>query len=214
MEYFNRYPKGDAIAKDYSGMNIGLALSGGADSALLLYLLAKMVKDRALSSDIICMHGIDTTMKIAVQPAEQIVEYVRNKFKNVNIILETFSYAIDPKKLNKNDYHQPYYNEYMKRHNIPKIIRAVTQGMPNSGRPIVDRDIPPEKLIKYSKDDITLPFGAVDKKWIKLQYRYYGIVDLANITVSCIADQKEPCRECWWCKERFWGFGNYDGGIQ
>ena len=214
MEYFNRYPKGDAIAKDYSGMNIGLALSGGADSALLLYLLAKMVKDRALSSDIICMHGIDTKMKISVQPAEQIVEYVRNKFKNVNIILETFSYAIDPKKLNKNDYHQPYYNEYMKRHNIPKIIRAVTQGMPNSGRPIVDRDIPPEKLIKYSKDDITLPFGAVDKRWVKLQYRYQGIMDLANMTVSCIADQKEPCRECWWCKERLWAFGNYDGGIQ
>ena len=214
MEYFNRYPKGDAIAKDYSGMNIGLALSGGADSALLLYLLAKMVKDRALSSDIICMHGIDTNVQIAVQPAKQIVEYVRNKFKNVNIILETFSYAIDPKKLNKNDYHQPYYDEYMKHHNIPKIIRAVTQGMPNSGRPIVDYDISPEKLIQYSKDDITLPFGAVDKKWIKLQYRYYGIVDLANMTVSYIADQKEPCRECWWCKERFWAFGNYDGGIQ
>ena len=93
MEYFNRYPKGDAIAKDYSGMNIGLALSGGADSALLLYLLAKMVKDRSLSSDIICMHGIDTNVQIAVQPAKQIVEYVKNKFKNVNIILETFSYA-------------------------------------------------------------------------------------------------------------------------
>tara|TARA_R100000541_G_scaffold49349_1_gene56510 strand:- start:98 stop:580 length:483 start_codon:yes stop_codon:yes gene_type:complete len=160
------------------------------------------------------MHGIDTNVQIAVQPAKQIVEYVRNKFKNVNIILETFSYAIDPKKLNKNDYHQRYYDEYMKHHNIPKIIRAVTQGMPNSGRPIVDHDIPPEKLIQYSKDDITLPFGAVDKKWIKLQYRYYGIVDLANMTVSCIADQKEPCRECWWCKERFWAFGNYDGGIQ
>ena len=94
MQYFNRYPE---------GMNIGLALSGGADSSLLLYLLAKMVKDRSLSSDIICMHGIDTNMQIAVQPAEQIVEYVRNKFKDVNIILETFSYALDPKNENKDD---------------------------------------------------------------------------------------------------------------
>ena len=173
-----------------------------------------MVNDRNLSSDIICMHGIDTNQKIAVQPVEQIVEYVRNKFKDVNIILETFSYAINPKNLNKNDYHESYYDDYKKRYNIPKIVRAVTQGMPNSGRPIVDHDISPEKLIQYSKDDITVPFGAIDKKQIKLQYRYHGIVDLANMTVSCIADQTQPCRECWWCKERFWAFGNYDGGIQ
>ena len=205
MQYFNRYPE---------GMNIGLALSGGADSSLLLYLLAKMVKDRSLSSDIICMHGIDTNMQIAAQPAEQIVEYVRNKFKDVNIILETFSYALDPKNENKDDYHKPYYNEYKKLYNIPKIVRAMTQGMPDSARPIVTNDITPEQLIEYSKDDITVPFGAVDKKWVKLQYRYHGIMDLANMTVSCIADQTSPCRECWWCKERFWAFGNYDGGIQ
>jgi len=216
MEYFNRYPKGDAITEDYSGMNIGLAISGGTDSALLLYLLAKMVSDRNLSSDIICIHGIDTNMKIAVSKplVEKIIEYVRNKFPNVNIILKIFYYAIDPDILNKNDYHQPYYDDYMKLYNIPKIIRAITQGMPNSGRPIVDHDISPEKLTMYSQDDITVPFGAVDKRWVKLQYRYHGIMDLANMTVSCISDQTTPCRTCWWCKERFWAFGNYDGGIQ
>jgi NH3-dependent NAD+ synthetase len=41
MQYFDNYPNNE---------NIGLSLSGGADSALLLYLFAKMINDRKEST--------------------------------------------------------------------------------------------------------------------------------------------------------------------
>ena len=56
MHYFDTYPDNE---------NIGLSLSGGADSALLLYLFAKMVSDRTFYGikpvEIHCLHGHDTS---------------------------------------------------------------------------------------------------------------------------------------------------------
>ena len=23
----------------------------------------------------------------------------------------------------------------------------------------------------------------------------------------------KPCKECWWCREKKWAFGMYDGGV-
>ena len=52
-----------------------------------------------------------------------------------------------------------------------------------------------------------------NKKLLDLftQYEKYGIMDLSLLTVSCIGDPG-PCSKCFWCKERKWAFGNYDGG--
>ena len=43
--------------------------------------------------------------------------------------------------------------------------------------------------------------------------------NLFPITWSCISygDKTDywthPCKTCWWCKEKLWAFGSYDGGV-
>ena len=214
MEYFDKYP---------SNENIGLSLSGGADSALLLYLFAKMLHERQDPVEIHCIHGHDTSYVHQQSDivAQRVVEYVQRKYPNVSISLHITQYHLTD-DTSKEVYHKPFYEAMKELWDLPHIVRGTTQGMPESYRPsnmyehtIPNADPSPEELIKFSQTTPVVPLGAVDKRWVKLQYRYQGIMDLGNITASCIADIPDaPCRECWWCKERFWAFGNYDGGIQ
>ena len=43
--------------------------------------------------------------------------------------------------------------------------------------------------------------------------------DLFPLTMSCIGFEKEtnyftePCKKCYWCHEKKWAFGCYDGGL-
>lgn len=56
------------------------------------------------------------------------------------------------------------------------------------------------------------PFANLDKKGIKELYDHFNLMDtLFPITKSCEAktyDWSTPhCGTCWWCHERYWGFG-------
>jgi|TARA_B100000214_G_scaffold326295_1_gene264255 hypothetical protein len=64
------------------------------------------------------------------------------------------------------------------------------------------------------------PLMFVNKKFIAQCYKDYNLMDkLYPLTASCIgyADTTnyftEPCKTCWWCKEKLWAFGSYDGGV-
>lgn len=54
------------------------------------------------------------------------------------------------------------------------------------------------------------PLINIDKKGVKQLYDHFNLTDsLFNLTRSCVAEQKigdQPCGDCWWCKERLWGF--------
>jgi 7-cyano-7-deazaguanine synthase in queuosine biosynthesis len=66
----------------------------------------------------------------------------------------------------------------------------------------------------YTKHPYEFPWSIVDKKFIAAQYKKFGIEELSTLTNSCIISSKSPCKKCWWCKERYWAFGSYDGGIK
>ena len=64
------------------------------------------------------------------------------------------------------------------------------------------------------------PFRNVDKKWVFGMYEKFGLLDtIYPITQSCIGHAKEtqyftvPCKQCYWCHEKLWSFGSYDGGV-
>ena len=67
------------------------------------------------------------------------------------------------------------------------------------------------------------PFDNVNKKFIAELYKneHYMMDEVYPLTASCISDNaldtnywQLPCKRCWWCKERYWAFGSYDGGVQ
>ena len=64
-----------------------------------------------------------------------------------------------------------------------------------------------------------MPFINIDKKFIAGLYEQFNLIDTLFLsTMSCIGFKKEtknftePCRKCFWCYEKKWAFGCYDGG--
>ena len=64
------------------------------------------------------------------------------------------------------------------------------------------------------------PYEYVDKRFVADMYHKYNLMfELFPITSSCVeyAEKTDyftkPCKECWWCREKKWAFGMYDGGI-
>jgi len=58
------------------------------------------------------------------------------------------------------------------------------------------------------------PFVQEDKSYVKMMYEKYGVLNtLFPLTASCIGfpyetdNGQKPCRNCVWCKERLWAFG-------
>jgi hypothetical protein len=94
-------------------------------------------------------------------------------------------------------------------------------------------NVPQEQVLsmldKYGKktentDDciimISRFLGNVDRSFVA---EYYNKIEflkkLFPLTKSCISSNitdtvswTKPCMKCWWCKEKFWAFRQYDGG--
>lgn len=203
IDYFKKFP--DNIE------NIGISLSGGTDSALILYMLVQMIieRDQVGLVHIYPIHGYDTvrTQTYSWEAAEAIVEYINRP----DIIKPVYVFAYEKtEKLSKEYYWKANHEYMMRRYNIPFIIRGVTQGMPDDDRPLAKGDADSKRLHHIAKTTWILPFGSVDKKYIAEQYRKLDLDDMYKLTVSCIEDTPDPCKKCWWCKEKHWAFGSYD----
>ena len=64
------------------------------------------------------------------------------------------------------------------------------------------------------------PFINVNKKFIAELYKQYNLMDdIFPATQSCTGYAyytdywTKPCKECFWCHEKKWAFGCYDGGV-
>lgn len=57
-----------------------------------------------------------------------------------------------------------------------------------------------------------LPFVNINKQKIAELYRELGIEELYKLSRSCesLTINDRHCGTCWWCKERIWGFGYLD----
>jgi hypothetical protein len=60
------------------------------------------------------------------------------------------------------------------------------------------------------------PLKNVDKKFIAGVYKEHNLMDeLFYLTGSCVASPLDQnwtdtaCGSCWWCKEKYWAFGEY-----
>ena len=210
VDYFWHFP--------YEIENIGLSLSGGMDSALILWCLVEMLKGREhLGKDvkIWCTHGYDITRTKthSYEAAQRVLDWIKWHHKDTTMIqpLHVFGYEKN-KNTSKEVLHYANYEYIQRRYKVPFIIRGVTQGW-DKDRPLAKSgDKNEEELKEIAKTTWILPFGAVNKKFIAYQYKRHALEGLKAITVSCIADSPKPCQKCWWCQERFWAFGDYDGG--
>jgi hypothetical protein len=210
LDFFEKFPVG------YE--NIGLHLSGGADSALLLYCLVKMVEERDTITSIYPITGYDVTTPdiITYESAQSIIDWIQNKTK-CNFIKPLIVLPYMNKDDTKDEMVRVGRRYLNQRYGCEVTIDGTSLGMQDSPRsgPIgyewVDDQSIRSLAVKYPYQ---FPWSTVNKKFIAAQYKKFGIEELSNLTNSCIVSSKSPCKECWWCKERYWAFGSYDGNIQ
>jgi len=208
---------------------IGISISGGADSALLAYLIcSNTTADIHFTSQI----RLWRTRPWQEYIADDVISWFMNRFDNKfyvhkNLVppemeephttLITDEYG---KEKPGNRIILRSHNEYIaNKYNLDALYAGLNKN-PDIDIPgkVPERDeghIPPHFI--HNGIDICHPFVYTKKDWIIKQYYKNGIEDLLNLTRSCEGEFKgldystytpgdtvPICGKCFWCKEREW----------
>lgn len=194
------------IPVDNNWSDIAISLSGGADSALLTYLLCNIVHPS------VNFHIISHTRMWKTKPwqsydSKVVLLYFQEKFPNRKFIKHTgfvapeFEYSnTGPsltdeygKKVSGDNIQIRAFSEYIcVSNNINAYYNAVTRN-PRE----INLGGMPERNIEKTEDNTHLeimdhlgvkvlhPFRFIEKSWIIKQYKKFNILDLFNLTRSC-----------------------------
>jgi hypothetical protein len=215
---------------DSEWSRIGISISGGADSALLAFLICSESKAE--------IHFTNQIRLWRTRPwqeyiADRVIDWFKNRFNNKffvhkNLIPPELEWAdkgptiIDEygKLKSGNQIILRSHNEYIaNKYNLEALYGGINLNPDISiSGSLADRErghIPPH----YIHDGIHIchPFVHTKKDWIIDQYYKNNILDLLELTRSCEGEftginyktyqpgQNVPtCGECFWCKERRW----------
>ncbi len=184
---------------------IGVLFSGGADSSLMLYQISKTHPNSELYL------YVGSRLDDGQYHLDN-VDKILNELKISNIkayAIYTFKDRAEGKA--KRDKLRKKFAEF---HNLDCYINGFTRN-PSEYLGEVADDTRNQKLEKVvtTKNGLTMyrPLADLDKKDIAKRYKEYNLLEtLFPLTISCEATQPpRPCKECWWCKERHWAFGEY-----
>ncbi len=203
----------------YDG-NIGVMVSGGVDSAILLYYLMKH------SNETIHIYTLASNLKYRRNAiiAPRVVEKCIELTGNINVVHHiSYNENAGPGTLNNS----AEWEEEALTRMISIGYGGVTMNPPDaiadSFAPELDRQLSRsdsgDNDLFYSDNKFYTPWANTNKKGIAKMYREENLMDsLFPITRSCEYDPtceyfdkiKDPqlghCGECWWCKEREWAF--------
>jgi len=196
---------------------IGIRISGGADSSLLAYMMAVYKRDYRPDIDLFPMtvvHPLKTYQAIFAQGAlNKITELTGVKFEQLDAYYSEYKEPydfLDQQRMASEDWHD---KRNIHAHVMGETINPPIEAelaefgfVPNGGRdPSRDNLVNDPNVLKQRI------IRNLNKKAIAELYRHFGILeDLFPITRSCeknTDDFSEHCGRCWFCKERFWGFG-------
>lgn len=228
--------------------NVLVALSGGTDSALMLWLLCQIMPEKR----IVCHTGTDISKDPFVgEYASEIFDWMKEQYPKVNLIHE--KYDFDSSLLEHIQQARKEIEEAEDKSIFPTVwghAKAVSSRKPKSiirkkyditlsmhgiskNPPIEVQEemgfvhvAEPRRNQEYDEIDYKSngkmhckPFVNVDKKFIAALYEQFGLMKtLFPLTMSCIGNGpatdwfQKPCKKCFWCYEKKWAFGCYDGG--
>ena len=207
---------------------IGISLSGGADSALLAYLILDNTDADIYFTTQVRMWKTRPWQRYI---AQDVVAWFRERFSNRIEHIEGFippemeepntTFITDEYGASKpgNRIILRAHNEWITHtHNLDAWYAAVTKNPEDIlGGPVERYEGVLPLHMKHMGIDICHPFVYTTKDWIVKQYYENNIQDLLDITRSCEGEfdnldyttytprQVVPiCNECFWCKEREW----------
>ena len=113
-----------------------------------------------------------------------------------------------------------FYEDYHKGFDTPNVM-GHTECTVEEASNLYERDPEVKRRESGTKAGYrmwAIPFNNKDKKFIAELYKNLGVLDsLFPLTRSCENNQhylpdpnnEKHCEKCWWCLERYWGFGRY-----
>lgn len=217
--------------EDWKG--IAISVSGGADSALLAYLLCDLAYEHDTTIHIINHVRMWKTRPWQQYDAERVYKWLFQKFyhtkfkRHINFIAPEIEYGnIGPtltdeygKQVSGDNIQQRAYAEFIcHKHDISAYYNAVTcnprlaefNGMRERNLESTDENKHLEYMIHMNRV-ASHPFRFVDKAWIIKQYKRLDLIDLLGITRSCEGEFKgtdytnyKPGQYVPICGECFW----------
>ena len=218
MQYKNKFGT-IQVMKDgdlFRGKTLALSMSGGADSTMLCYLLAKTSQRHNLQITIQPYNGYDTWAPIDSASVPRIIKFIRKKFPAVDIqwpLSTVFNTNGNHAPNDKNMYIGPLIDKLEAHNVVDEVMNGISMGPPlevqqtfkDWDNKINVRRLPGYHLwneVERAIDHLS-PFKHVDKRFVVQCYKDFGIEKLLRMTNSCTAPQGN-CSECWWCQERNW----------
>jgi len=187
--------------------DVAISVSGGADSALLSYMVCELAKEHNITVHIINHVRCWKTKPWQQHDAERVYKWLFQRFyhttfkRHTNFIAPELEYGnIGPnltdeygKCVSGDNIQQRAYAEYIcKKYNINAYYNAVTRN-PRQAKfnGMLERDLEPTEENKHLEYMVHLdvvashPFRFVDKSWVISKYKELGLDDLLSITRSC-----------------------------
>jgi hypothetical protein len=176
---------------------IGVMLSGGMDSSLLLYLLLKEITDNKKNINL-TVFNVPNVLDNAIFFSKRVVNYLEDYF---SVKLELIN--IGDGTLAHNKIIRTPSREIEEKKYVEKLFVGINQNppveFPISGpwRRDPDSPIPPFYIF---------PFIRLYKNHILEMYEKYNIMELCYLTHSCTMSTGIRCNNCFQCYERAWAF--------
>jgi hypothetical protein len=200
------------IPFDPDWQNIAISVSGGADSALLAYLVCSKIRELELQ---IKVHIISHVRMWKTRPwqrhnADAVFNWLFQEFYHITFVRHTNFIAPEieygnigasltdeyGKKVSGDNIQQRAYAEYICfQENVDAYYNAVTRnprGVDFVG--MTERDIEPSNdnkhlaLMRHMDKWVCHPFRFIEKSWVVKQYKQLKIESLFDITRSCEGD--------------------------
>lgn len=231
MIYANEYGTVDLLSEQFlqslksDNGTIGVKLSGGADTALLLHLLAKEISERNLNFSIVPYTFNDKPDRFIV--AQNIIHEVAKTFPKVKFEKHQYDEISLPYRKVFDKWALKLTRQYdivffTNGVNLPAPEEAITINKELAkfvGTREAPRNYDTQDLERIGIQDIPeySPFKDVDKRFTAQLYEDEFLLEtLFPLTRSCLGSaevtdyHEKPCKICYWCEEKYWAFGQYD----
>jgi hypothetical protein len=203
------------IPFDKEWKNVAVSVSGGADSALLAYMICELAREQEHD---VTVHIINHVRMWKTRPwqqydADRVYNWLFQRFyhttfkRHINFIAPELEYGnIGPsltdeygKKVSGDNIQQRAYAEFIcHKYNVDAYYNAVTRN-PRLAQfnGMQERDIERNEDNKHLEYMIHLdrvashPFRFVDKSWVLNKYKELDIMELFNLTRSCEGEFKD-----------------------
>ena len=224
VNFWDPYPQ----LNDYQ--KIGVNLSAGTDSALVMFMTLAKLREMNSNATVIPITGVHNKRPTNIWHANEIVLLFKEMFPDVNIGEHQVNHYDKKHEKDKVNHHQQH-ERYLIDNNIIDVLfhGRTANPLKEEGSEFDlqfkretkrDKAIEP-KPVFFPRYPFYVPLENVDKRFVADMYKQNGLMEeLFPLTASCVeyGDRtnyfSEPCKKCWWCREKKWAFGMYDGGIQ